>query len=974
MPETRPHGIVTDMEEGQPERLFTENRDGLLSICPNDRLPAALLRLPYTFAQQVVKGECAKFLLPDFNSLVTTTKFAWCCNWARLGLSAEALPSPRRDFLAGHVDIETQQDASFELPLLQSVAKHLRSLGNNLLEQGPEHHQVALQIHADLTSLQRVIDELDPVTVQSTIRRVSAGLRLQGSTQKTVAYRAAFIIQVLLQCDLLKSDGSLKDSLKQALRIVLPKSLQPMFLDLVEQHINPSASSISRWRLLLDASLMLHIRAERRKEWADGRRSVRWLMIDSSPQGGRDYELVVMARAFLPDMPQLVSLVDIMNNLSRDGASEDQDHEEWLQQQANVQRQIAELITIERPPPVVLGSGRTSLPDKFAATVHALFLEAGSAKDLGTLMSEMASCTSDLGTEFNIVRVQGAKPKELLPWLAAPQLCEHEEDWPEEEEILSFGNALAIPGILHVLHNAAKRMLTGLPQLSSAVDALAAVADLVRKKHTQERLCERCFDTVVGRQFHSLFQAFQGKVHPGRWGTIAFATHEMLQIERPLRWGWNLALFLGGSADQASDQAVKATVVNEAILSQYWWDSLKVIDKLHKAIRYLFAWSEGCPCHGFVAPDHDPTNRDRGWEQLCERCPLRGRRCPDIACGDLLQTLRQQLDTSAAELLLNMSPNLTPEQQGVLLAEFEAGRSSLIFNIALKVSAMSVPPLLVFGVAHLDQEKAHTALRACLESDNVEGLMAELKTPHVRAEAEAWLAGENLAELTSLCTFLGKLRFAFSVERAIEGEHASIHHFIRKSPHHTVAYVSLSRRLPQIKAELSNPAHFQQIAALLETVRNPKLVVRQLGMAEHSSCAFATHPWDPIFGKIVYRSDPVTTQSPSAPINVEPLPLAGGGSKRQRQKQPLMIANTEDPEPPVVPAGNDYAQVLHEAALDHFKIRLQEECSQEEATAFSVFASDLSECLLFLICHRWSQPGHVCQEHHCQTGKCQRWL
>ena len=64
---------------------------------------------------------------------------------------------------------------------------------------------------------------------------------------------------------------------------------------------------------------------------------------------------------------------------------------------------------------MALGSGRTSLPDKFSATAYALFLEAGFSDCLTRLTFEIFSCASDLGTEFNIVRVEGAK-QSLFPW------------------------------------------------------------------------------------------------------------------------------------------------------------------------------------------------------------------------------------------------------------------------------------------------------------------------------------------------------------------------------------------------------------------------------------------------------------------------------------------------------------------------------------------------------------------------------
>ena len=935
--DARPHGLIIQMEEGQPERLFSEHRRVLQDLCQQEvNVPAVLLRLPPKFAELIVAGQCDRFILPDFNSLVTTTKYTWYCNWRRLGLSEASLPPMRFQFLQQHVEQDSQRKfGDVDIHLLKSIASHVRGFASNLIgEGGIQHQEQAAAVHKDLCRFQGLIDELDPVAVQSTIHNVTAG---EGpAQQKTIPYRAAFVIQVLLQCDLLRTDASLKDSVKQALALIIPKSLLPMFLDMVEEYISPSPGQISRWRLLLDAAFMLWTRNDRRKAWSEDRSFARWLMVDSSPQGGRDYELLVMSYASVSDLPILVSLADVMNNMCVDRPSELDD--EFISSQEQLQRQIQELLVMERPPPVVLGSGRTSLPDKFAATMHALFLETGSSKDLRTLTSEVVSSTSDLGTEFNIVRVRGARPSDLLPWIVE-EVLEREDDWPVEEKLIHFSNALAIPGILHVLHNAAKRMLTGLPELNTAVDLLQVVAELVRKKHTQERLCQRCFNSEVGVQLQPLIMGFKGKVHAARWGTVAFATQEMLRLERPLRWGWNLALFLGNNTDQASEQAVKATSADGAITSEFWWSCLRVLDKLHCAIRHLFAWSEGCACHGYPVVSQDPDAAEldadsKAWNRLCEKCPLRGRRAPEIACGDFLAELRRQLDTSAADLLLNLPNTLSPEQRGLLLGEFEKGRASLLFNIALKVNAMNVPPLLVFGVAHFNLQKAHDALRVCMDSDNTDGLMGELKSAHVLAEAHAWLDGESLSELPHMSAFVGKLRFAFSVERTIEGEHAAIHHFIRKAPHHTVAYVSLARRLPHIKAKLAAPSFFEDLSAMLESVRNPKLVVCQLGLGQHSACANVSHPWDSIFGKIVYRSDPVTTQASSVPVEVRPLP-PGGPDRVQLQ----IAAGSSDN---VALAGDYYAQQLHQAALEHFRVRLQEVCSEAEGrdVTFSIFGCE----------------------------------
>ena len=91
--DTRPHGLITEMEQGQPDRLLLQNQN-MQQIC-GQHVPAVLLRLPQDVIRSVVSGECKRFFLPDFNALVTTTKYTWYCNWVRVGVSQASLPVPR---------------------------------------------------------------------------------------------------------------------------------------------------------------------------------------------------------------------------------------------------------------------------------------------------------------------------------------------------------------------------------------------------------------------------------------------------------------------------------------------------------------------------------------------------------------------------------------------------------------------------------------------------------------------------------------------------------------------------------------------------------------------------------------------------------------------------------------------------------------------------------------------------------------
>lgn len=69
-------------------------------------------------------------------------------------------------------------------------------------------------------------------------------------------------------------------------------------------------------------------------------------------------------------------------------------------------------------PICVLGSGRTSLCDKFVAVVHAMMLQAGGdSQSLVKYMKEARIFTTDFGVEYGLPSVLPATLRDVLPEL-----------------------------------------------------------------------------------------------------------------------------------------------------------------------------------------------------------------------------------------------------------------------------------------------------------------------------------------------------------------------------------------------------------------------------------------------------------------------------------------------------------------------------------------------------------------------------
>ena len=95
-----------------------------------------------------------------------------------------------------------------------------------------------------------------------------------------IAYRASFLLKAFLQADILRNNADLKLSVGQALRMVLPQSVVQAFVDVVEtsNHVMPSASAISRWRVIIDGAMMNVERDMIAEAHQRGERFVRYLM------------------------------------------------------------------------------------------------------------------------------------------------------------------------------------------------------------------------------------------------------------------------------------------------------------------------------------------------------------------------------------------------------------------------------------------------------------------------------------------------------------------------------------------------------------------------------------------------------------------------------------------------------------------------------------------------------------------------
>ena len=86
-------------------------------------------------------------------------------------------------------------------------------------------------------------------------------------------------------------------------------------------------------------------------------------------------------------------------------------------------------------------------------------------------------------------------------------------------------------------------------------------------------------------------------------------------------------------------------------------------------------------------------------------CPLRKRRCAELATGDLFLLLGKLFEEEIAVLLTRLSVDLTAAQRKDILKDVELAKQHVIAVFTLKLAHWMIPPHVVMGMAHYDDDK-----------------------------------------------------------------------------------------------------------------------------------------------------------------------------------------------------------------------------------------------------------------------------
>lgn len=455
-----------------------------------------------------------------------------------------------------------------------------------------------------------------------------------------------------------------------------------------------------------------------------------------------------------------------------------------------------------------MGKNRSGLALKFHAMVHALFLLAPDKESLEVLIKHCIPCwLSDQGTESGVAHIKPISLKRLFPWMrdgvelvkdvdfaAQPELdptsgSEHavEDDFappldPAEpaqqhqepqhnrpkkvgEIIIDTTSSFEIPGLLHMIHNAGKGLEVKLIHYADSIDRLGEVADLVSKKESKERFFQTCFLSPLGRYMWKPLSSFSEHCYVDRWGTVAACVLAMTEdVHAAMTWGWDLNTFVSGSGDfgelgrkdtRSSKHSLRLEVIESTIKDVFHWSYWQGMASLARVLNRCLIWAESCPCHYSLLHESDAVEIPPEVRAASLTCPLRKRRCAELATGDLFPLLGKLFEEEIAGLLTRLSAELTAAQRKDILKDVELGKQHVIAVCTLKLAHWMIPPHVVMGMAHYDDDKMWECYTKARDSGHDHPRIKRLLSDDLAADVAQFSEHRSFFCLfTPLCTDL----------------------------------------------------------------------------------------------------------------------------------------------------------------------------------------------------------------------------
>ena len=329
------------------------------------KAPSMVVRLASPFACLLLTGATASFSVCDLYARSRDLPDG-VINWS-IGLRAggpglaRLLSSFPRARWTDHTDAEDQPGQSMlSTTKVQALADATRGALCAALSQRDDLPARLQELHHRVATWESSADQL------------SAFLRAKHLV-KGQGFHVVPLIHAFISAQCLKKDSDLHKACVSNLRMLLPEELSAeieAWVDNPDGAATPDKSVLSRLRGRMDVAFMLVFR-ERLWEMVHNGGIAVFAAIDSSPQAGRDYEMLVLhiiRKTALAEMHANIMALEARVSWELEARLE-----HW-EQEVELMRRVRDRILVHIAPPVFLGAGRSALPMKLRVVLHAMML------------------------------------------------------------------------------------------------------------------------------------------------------------------------------------------------------------------------------------------------------------------------------------------------------------------------------------------------------------------------------------------------------------------------------------------------------------------------------------------------------------------------------------------------------------------------------------------------------------------------
>lgn len=442
-------------------------------------------------------------------------------------------------------------------------------------------------------------------------------------------FKLVQLLRIVIFARDLKSQAHTQNALLKALETFNDSSSRGSVLSYLQDIVRDESISLPKkdvlyhMRFVVDLALMLYHREHLSSMLIGGDELVRpalYLMLDSSPQGGKnilnsEYDFV-SGSDLLPLQHVWNQLVADLPAMSRLDTLSQADARALLDQQRDCVAKAAGMVKHHCNIPVALGSGCATVIHEYVALQHQFFMEAGSTEVLCALNASVVSTTTDRGVEKGMVNVPQVAFGAIFPYFTSQDELGFDVDFgadsfqparvsvPEHvpavyntpplidaNQTLSLQHVLDVGGAMHALSNISKGMLAAMPNYENHFYLnFNALVQFLHAPWQRDRFCQRCLTGSL-EPLRALFSSFPWTLVKWRWLSLTSVVPELLLRKHALRAGWSAPVMGVRSSEEQTEEnkdgyaPMNLELVSAAITSDQFWAWLSMLSILTNILK-----------------------------------------------------------------------------------------------------------------------------------------------------------------------------------------------------------------------------------------------------------------------------------------------------------------------------------------------------------------------------------------------------